>query len=409
MSYAAPVNSSDPAWAQLSISYADSLSTTLQSWPMFARQAILGLEILASCPAEIRIVHRLFQRGGKANVSEGLFFALKYLAITAFVADVVNTLSKGILTDRGCAASAWVSALAYFLASTIVTLAIALRAYIVFGRNIRCLQATAVLCFVHLAVAILGSISIDKATWSVLGFCVPPLEGHQHSLITPKLVQHNIGFWFIIYSIFVDSSLCVSTCVRLVRSKGPVGWLNVSKLLFDNSLHYMLAMTSINLVQVLLMILSGASPSLSLPTTLTLAISVQICLALRFLTREQDMVHGRWSAVAPAVPPPMSSGARSQSQAERKRKMSQRPTINGELASPVSPISPCNDGASGMPASSLTAASSKLRLRDDGRGFTSLVCERESDDAPEGDTEGRVRNNDYQPPQLPPKILAHQM
>ncbi|PWN18878.1 hypothetical protein BCV69DRAFT_52216 [Microstroma glucosiphilum] len=146
---------------------------TLLTSPSVVFPTIMLVEAIRTIRGEMRMLLRIVRRR-RPNIAEMLFFSLKYLAIFAVIGHLLIQYSKGWLSARGCTVMHWLSSLSIFLCSSLVTLTLAFRCYIIFERKRRI--GWSLLCLVAIQLAASMTLAAALEKYNALnepgGYCV---------------------------------------------------------------------------------------------------------------------------------------------------------------------------------------------------------------------------------------------
>ncbi|KAJ1019427.1 hypothetical protein NDA16_004544 [Ustilago loliicola] len=268
-----------------------SQEATTWNLPAIIAQALLVAEIIRTYPAEIRLLMRVCQRK-KPNMAEIFFILIKYLTLIAVIFDILVTETFAAKSDFACRSWAWTSSTFYFLCSTLVFCVIGWRARIIFRT---CKLATYLITaglVGQFAVAMWTNARVSKAdALTPAGTCAPSAQVHGSADGNTSLHIHfweSATFWFLLYNTVFDMAILVACCLRLKKtSSGPGGLTKIAKVLFVNNVHYMVAVETYNLIEMVILI-GWAS---KLPPVHITSIAIQIIVGLQMLIGEQEAVY----------------------------------------------------------------------------------------------------------------------
>ncbi|CAO1630343.1 unnamed protein product [Parajaminaea phylloscopi] len=287
-----PFDSATPDAASVdppTISTADCYAQVNSVWAAYGLLAIAFFEIASSYETEARMYIRVSQRKGlRINVSELFFLLIKYLMAIGAIGKTCNWFMS-YPTRPQCQVTAWLEALGFSLAAGVVPFTMSLRAVAV-GRASKSARRLwwffGPLCGVHMAFALIMSFFASKSTYAANGTCVWPTSReffmfHITAKESPKL-------WWAVWCLLTDLAIGIFTTRELYAQRGSCGWYEFSRLLFENSIHYMGIMSVANLVQ----LTSHWYPGWQDTDTPELILVLQCVLAMRLVGSEQDFVNG---------------------------------------------------------------------------------------------------------------------
>lgn len=269
-----------------------SQETTTWNLPIMIAQALLVSEVIRTYPAELRMLHRLFQRK-HPNMAEIFFILIKYLTIFAVIFDILVTETFAARTDFDCRSWAWTSSTFYFMCSTLVLCVIGWRARIIFRTSQVASWSLSVGLMGQFAVAMWTNYRVDKAdALTPAGTCAPAAQVHADASQRNAALQlhfwQSSTFWFLLYNTIFESSILMACCIKLRKtSSGPSGLTKIAKVLFSNNVHYMAGVETCNVIE-LVMLLGWTS---SLPPVHITSIAIQIVVGLQMLIGEQEAVY----------------------------------------------------------------------------------------------------------------------
>lgn len=268
-----------------------SQEATTWNLPGMIAQSLLVAEIIRTYPAEIRMLMRVCQRK-KPNMAEIFFILIKYLTLIAVICDILVTETFAAKSDIDCRSWAWTASTFYFLCSTLVFCVIAWRARIIFRTSKLATYLITAGLVGQFAVAMWTNTRVSKAdALTPAGTCAPSEQVHGTADNNASLHIHfweSSTFWFLLYNSVFDMAILIACCLRLKKtSSGPNGLTKIAKVLFVNNVHYMLAVETCNLIEVM-MLMGWAS---KLPTVHITSIAIQIVVGLQMLIGEQEAVY----------------------------------------------------------------------------------------------------------------------
>lgn len=201
----------------------------------------------------------------------------QYLGVLGLVCFMLEEWTTW-LNDTGCLAMDWTMKLCMYSCGCLVSLALAIRCYIIFHRNRRLGGALLLAVAIQTGLAMAVVATELKFDHIEEGYCMKSASTYDNG---PETLA------FLSWTLALDGGILLASCWKLLRTcRGPFKMHKTSALLFRHSAHYLVSVCVLNAVQ---FVLSWVS---ELPKLVVLVLSVQICVALQQLIAEQDAVNG---------------------------------------------------------------------------------------------------------------------